>query len=115
MSGSLSPGWLYLSEHYLGFYSYLLGIENKILVELKDIVEIAKERSKGNLINDSLKVRLSSGKTHTFTNVLRRDEVFELLQQLTNQALQRVMEANTETPAPGSHPAGILMHRCSMT
>ncbi|KAI8362750.1 hypothetical protein BD560DRAFT_178182 [Blakeslea trispora] len=36
-------GWLYISENYLGFYSYILGFELKILIELKDIKDIIKE------------------------------------------------------------------------
>lgn len=36
-------GWMYISENYVGFYSYLLGFELKILVELKNIKDIIKE------------------------------------------------------------------------
>lgn len=36
-------GWMYISENYLGFYSYLIGFELKILIELKDIKDIVKE------------------------------------------------------------------------
>jgi uncharacterized protein Smg (DUF494 family) len=34
---------MYISENYLGFYSYLIGFELKILIELKDIKDIIKE------------------------------------------------------------------------
>lgn len=36
-------GWMYISENYLAFYSYLIGFELKVLIELKDIKDIFKE------------------------------------------------------------------------
>ena len=49
-------GWLYISENYLGFYSALLGVERKQLVELKNIKDISKENSKRNMFADSLRI-----------------------------------------------------------
>lgn len=49
-------GWLYISENYLGFYSFLLGIETKRLIELKDIEDIKKENSKRAMFADSLRI-----------------------------------------------------------
>lgn len=34
---------MYISENYLAFYSYLLGFELKVLIELKEIKDIYKE------------------------------------------------------------------------
>lgn len=34
---------MYISQNYLAFYSYLIGFELKILLELKDIKDIYKE------------------------------------------------------------------------
>lgn len=48
-------GWLYISENYLGFHSFLLGLELKTLIELKDVQELVKERSKG-IFDDSLRI-----------------------------------------------------------
>jgi hypothetical protein len=48
-------GWLYISENYLGFHSLLLGVETKALVELKDVQELKKERSKG-IFDDTLRI-----------------------------------------------------------
>lgn len=106
IKGSLSPGWLYLSEHYLGYYSYVLGQETKILLELKEITEIRKERSKRNLLQDSIFVSTADTKEYTFTNLFHRDEVYELLQRLTNRALHRLLDTNTEQPPPRSPTAG---------
>ena len=49
-------GWLYISENYLGFYSALLGVERKQLIELKNIKDISKENSKRNMFADSLRI-----------------------------------------------------------
>jgi hypothetical protein len=51
---------MYLSENYLCFYSYVLGAENKVFIELKDIVGITKEKSKRGLLNDSIGVNTTS-------------------------------------------------------
>lgn len=48
-------GWLYISENYVGFHSFVLGLEKKTLLELKDVQELNKERSKG-IFDDSLRV-----------------------------------------------------------
>jgi hypothetical protein len=48
-------GWIYISENYIGFHSFLLGTELKVLIELKDIQEIKKEKSKG-IFDDSLRL-----------------------------------------------------------
>jgi hypothetical protein len=47
---------MYISENYLAFYSFLLGFETKLLVELKDIQDIKKERSKRGVFSDAIKI-----------------------------------------------------------
>lgn len=51
-----SQGWLYISENYLGFYSYLLGYETKILLELKDCQDIRKAKSKRGVFADAINI-----------------------------------------------------------
>ena len=51
-----SQGWLYISENYVAFYSYLLGYETKLLVELKAIQDIRKEKSKRGVFSDAIKL-----------------------------------------------------------
>lgn len=48
---------MYISENYLGFYSFILGKETKIFVELKNITEVRKEKSKRKLLNDSILIK----------------------------------------------------------
>lgn len=88
-------GWLYISENYMGFYSFLLGVETKLLVELKNIQDMKKEKSKRNMFSDSLLIvtkdkkevsksaihetctqhNIDSLLQHHFSNLFRRDEV----------------------------------------
>lgn len=48
-------GWMYISENYLAFYSYLIGFELKVLIELKNIKDIYKEPVR-KLFRHSMKV-----------------------------------------------------------
>jgi len=52
---------MYISENYLCFYSFLLGIETKLLIELRDIRDLVKEKSKRGMISDSIKVITKDG------------------------------------------------------
>ncbi|CEG71597.1 hypothetical protein RMATCC62417_07304 [Rhizopus microsporus] len=91
-----SQGWLYISENYLAFYSFLLGYETKVLIELKDIQDIKKERSKRGVFPDAIKTVLKDKTEHFFSNLFKRDEVYDMLVQLTGLAMQRVLK-NTST------------------
>lgn len=51
-----TQGWLYISENYVAFYSYLLGYETKLLVELRSIQDIRKEKSKRGVFSDAIKL-----------------------------------------------------------
>ena len=55
-------GWLYISENFLCFYSYLLGVEIKLLVELKDIRSLTKEKVAGGLLANSIRIATIDGK-----------------------------------------------------
>lgn len=46
---------MYISENYLAFYSYLIGFELKVLIELKNIKDIYKEPVR-KLFRHSMKV-----------------------------------------------------------
>ncbi|CAM0141574.1 unnamed protein product [Umbelopsis sp. WA50703] len=94
-------GWLYISENYMGFYSFLLGVETKALVELKDIQDMKKEKSKRNMFSDSLLIVTKDKKEHHFSNLFRRDETYDLLVQLTSLAMEKLLK-NTGVRAPGA-------------
>ncbi|CAO3614635.1 unnamed protein product [Mucor fragilis] len=92
-------GWLYMSENYIGFHSYILGVETKELIELKEIQEIKKEKSKG-IFDDSLRLITKDKQEYYLSNMFKRDEVYDLLVQLTGQAMQRWLK-NAGGDAPG--------------
>lgn len=48
-----SRGWLYLSVEYLCFHSYILGIEDKIVVRWTDVVNLEKNNK---MLSDTIKV-----------------------------------------------------------
>lgn len=53
---------MYISENYLCFYSFVLGIETKLLIELKDIQGLIKEKSKRGMVSDSIKITTKDNK-----------------------------------------------------
>ncbi|KAG2237622.1 hypothetical protein INT48_004525 [Thamnidium elegans] len=97
-----SQGWLYISENYLAFYSFLLGYETKLLIELKDIQDIKKEKSKRGVFSDAIKISMKDKSEHFFSNLFKRDEVSDILVQLTGLAMQRVLKSTALEHAPGS-------------
>lgn len=46
-------GWLYLSVEYLCFYTYILGIEDKIVVRWTDVINLEKYSK---VLSDIIKV-----------------------------------------------------------
>lgn len=80
-------GWLYISENYLGFYSFLLGIETKRLIELKDIQDIKKEKSKREMFDDSLRIITKENQEHFFSNMFKREEVTKILYRFLTRDL----------------------------
>ncbi|CAG8533184.1 11287_t:CDS:2 [Paraglomus occultum] len=96
-----NQGWMYISENYLCFYSFLLGIETKLLIELKDIRDLVKEKSKRGMISDSIKVITKDGQEYFFSNLFHRDETYDLLVQLTSLSVQRLLKNATPESTPG--------------
>ena len=104
-----NQGWMYISENYLGFYALVMGMETKLLIELKDIVDLKKERTKRGLLDDGLRVITTDPQTssHLFCNLFRRDEAYRILEQLASKAMHRMLKhANTDTP--GAALSGVV-------
>jgi hypothetical protein len=47
---------MYISENYIGFYSFLLSVETKLLLEMKDVSDIKKEKSRRSVFSDALRI-----------------------------------------------------------
>ncbi|KAJ2395986.1 GTPase activating protein (GAP) [Coemansia sp. RSA 2603] len=87
----LHQGWLYLSEHYFCFYSYMFGSEKKIMFQLREIKNLQKARTMGGARDDAIEVETKDGSKYVFANMFHRDETFNMLSQLTANTMKRVL------------------------
>ncbi|KAJ3411856.1 hypothetical protein HDV05_001645 [Chytridiales sp. JEL 0842] len=97
----INQGWMYISVSYLCFYSFVFGVETKIVVELKDIEELTKDKSKRGVFSDAIKISLRNKTEHLFSNLFVRDETYDLIEHLTNQAMHKLLTTTSTEPAPG--------------
>ncbi|KAJ3007930.1 hypothetical protein HKX48_008865 [Thoreauomyces humboldtii] len=97
----MNQGWMYISVSYLCFYSFVFGVETKVVIELKDIQELEKDKSKRGVVNDAIRIKLRNQAEHMFSNLFHRDETFDLLEHLTNLAMQKLLKNTSTDPAPG--------------
>ncbi|KAJ3086470.1 hypothetical protein HK102_013072 [Quaeritorhiza haematococci] len=97
----INQGWMYISMSYICFYSFIFGVETKVVIELKDVQELAKDKSKRGVFQDAIRIVTKNEQTHFFSNLFHRDETFELLEHLTNIAMQKLLKATSTDPAPG--------------
>ncbi|KAI8870041.1 TBC-domain-containing protein [Ramicandelaber brevisporus] len=104
-------GWVYISEHYVCFYSYFLGMESKVTIELREIASLTREKSKG-VIDDAIKVitrppatpqqqpqqpTSESNNIYFFSNLFHRDETFDLIEQLASMTTSRLLKQSEQT------------------
>ncbi|KAG2201661.1 hypothetical protein INT47_003887 [Mucor saturninus] len=93
-------GWMYISENYLAFYSYLIGFELKVLIELKDIKDIFKEPIR-KLFRHSMRVTTKDNQEYLFSNMFNRDEVYDVLVQLTGDSVHRLLKNSNSNAFKG--------------
>ncbi|KAF9110868.1 hypothetical protein BGX27_005761 [Mortierella sp. AM989] len=67
-SKMMNQGWMYISENYLCFYSFMLGMETKIFLELKDVGDLQKEKSKRGVFADAIRVVMKDGQERLLRN-----------------------------------------------
>lgn len=84
------------------FVSLIFGVETKIILEMKDITQIEKAKSKKGLVNDALNIVMRDTQSHFFANMFHRSEIYDLLQQLANMAAQRLLKSAAGATAPGA-------------
>eukprot|EP00250_Pteridium_aquilinum_P013254 c21233_g1_i1 orf=637-2628(-) len=73
----LLQGHLYLFEHYVCFYSNILGYEKKKVIILKDVASVRKAKSAG-LFPNAIEI-VAWGKKSFFASFLSRDEAYNLI------------------------------------
>jgi hypothetical protein len=97
----LNQGWLYISMSYCCFYSSILGKETKVLIELQQIIQLTKEKSKRGMVSDSIKIVTRNKVSHQFSSLFNRDETFGLLEYLVNLSMARLLNCTASDQAPG--------------
>lgn len=71
-------------------------------MELKDIQDIKKEKSKRGVFSDAIKLVTKDKQEHFFSNLFKRDEVYDTLIQLTGLAMQRLLKNTSMGSSPGA-------------
>lgn len=72
----------------MGFYSFLLGVETKKLIELKEIQDITKENSKRAMFADSLKIVTKGDDVRIFYTQTRYTMLIRYIEILFQQHVQ---------------------------
>ncbi|XP_047125269.1 TBC1 domain family member 9B isoform X1 [Hydra vulgaris] len=85
-------GWLYLSINHLCFYSFLLGKEARVVIPWIDIISL--ERTSGLVLLDGIKV-VTRNVTHYFSMLLHASDTFELMEQLANIGMKRLLSEDS--------------------
>lgn len=81
---------MYVSERHVSFHSRML--DNTVSIFIDNIKRITKEKSFLGMVPDSIKIESEEG-TYYFTNFLKRDSAFSLLDQLWNVALSNHLQS----------------------
>ncbi|XP_034242050.1 TBC1 domain family member 9 [Thrips palmi] len=83
-------GWMYLSVNHCCFYSYILGKETSLVIRWSDIKDVRKTNQL--LFPDSICLVTREEKEHFFSMFLHMQETFNLMQQLINYAMKRLID-----------------------
>ncbi len=79
-----TAGLLYVSDNFIGFYSYFFGNEKKILIPLGEIKEMHRKNSLKGMISNALEIRTHADEVHFLYNFNNRDEALETIQFAIN-------------------------------
>ncbi|XP_069492814.1 TBC1 domain family member 8 isoform X2 [Ambystoma mexicanum] len=82
-------GWLYLSINHVCYYSFFLGKELKLLIPWVDVQNL--ERTTNVLMTDIIRIT-ARGKEREFSMFLNIDEVFQVIEQLADVTLRRLLD-----------------------
>ncbi|KAM9320021.1 TBC1 domain family member 8 [Gastrophryne carolinensis] len=82
-------GWLYLSINHICFYSFFLGKELKLVIPW---VEIQKLERTSNVLTADIIVVHTQGKEREFSMFLDINEVFQIMEQLADVTVRRLLD-----------------------
>jgi len=80
-------GWIYLTVNHFAFYSFLIGVETKVLVRWTDVTNIDRQSGQGITV---------STRDESWTFTLYNKEGYELISQLANLAMRKLI-SDTES------------------
>ena len=95
-----SQGWLYMTENVLAFYSYILGKEAKTLLRWTDVTKV--EKSRNWVAPDSVKISTREGDFYFGMFLNRSKEAFDLMTQLADLAMRKLIDAECSSAAGDS-------------
>ncbi|XP_018409644.1 PREDICTED: TBC1 domain family member 8 isoform X1 [Nanorana parkeri] len=82
-------GWLYLSINHICFYSFFLGKELKLVIPW---VELQKLERTSNVLMADIIVVHARGKEREFSMFLEINEVFQIMEQLADVTVRRLLD-----------------------
>lgn len=77
-------GQLYLSLNNLCFYAYLFGRETKFIIRYSEMTDLSRG-------SNSISIRTKNNKTFTFGLLFSAAETYNLIEQLSKMAMQRMI------------------------
>ncbi|CAG0921266.1 unnamed protein product, partial [Notodromas monacha] len=83
-------GWAYLSINHFCFYSFLLGVETKLVIRWADVTGLDRQQSRLSRLNDGMKIT-TRDKEYNFSGFLRIKDVFSLMQRLADLAMKKLI------------------------
>lgn len=111
VSDILLQGYLYVTKNYIAFYSNVFGYVTKLLIPIKSVVKISKEKTV-KIIPNAIAVA-TIDERHVFSSFLSREAAYQLMlsvwkealpnsdiDEMATSALLRSTDANSSSDAP---------------
>lgn len=95
----LLHGRIYLTENYIWFYSNVLGIKHKIILELKKIKEIKKKNTLG-LLPNALMITTDDDQSYKFSSFSNRNIAYKSFVALWKNVSQYAKDVEEDEEAP---------------
>ncbi|XP_060528088.1 TBC1 domain family member 9 isoform X2 [Cylas formicarius] len=82
-------GWMYMSINYCCFYAFILGMDTKICIRWSEVTNLSRKNSL--VFPDSIRIGTRE-KEYYFSMFLRESEAFNLMEQLVDLAVKRLID-----------------------
>ena len=91
----LHHGRIYLTENFICFYSSVLGIKHKLIIELKRITEIKKKNSL-RILPNALKISTDDNNSYKFAGFSKRNTAYKSLISLWKNTSKYAVDIEDE-------------------